>query len=419
MRAAVSRGFLLVFPVWAGACLLGALPYFLSGAIPHFTDAVFESVSGFTATGASVLGDIGALPKPLLFWRAMTHWLGGMGILALTAALLPLLGAGGFQLFRAEAPGPEADRITPRVTGTVRLIWLLYIALTAIQTLLLRFFGMDWFDAAVHAFSVMATGGFSSRNGGIAYYRSPAVEWVCAVFMILAAFNFTLMIRFLRGKFTEVWRSSEAKAYAAIILIATAIITAAILPHSASAEEALRMAVFNTASILTTTGLFNTDYAVWPPLAQGALFFLMFIGGCTGSAAGGIKVLRHVILWKQTGNEIRKIIYPRGVFSIQINKSSGKKDLVYGAAGFVFLYFLALFCCAFLVSSAGEDVFTSINTALLILGNIGLAFGKVGPFASFPEYPAYVKWGLSFAMLLGRLELWTVLVFFTGSFWRK
>jgi trk system potassium uptake protein TrkH len=415
MKITVSRGFQFVFLAWVLACLLGALPYYLSGYVPNFTDAVFESVSGFTTTGASVLKDIEALPKPLLFWRAMTHWLGGMGIVALTVAMIPLLGAGGFQLFAAEAPGPDVDRIVPRITGTARILWFIYIVLTAVLILLLMMFGMDWFDAALHSFSIMATGGFSPRNNSIAYYQSPAIEWVCAVFMILAAFNFSLIMQILRGKFTEVWRNSEARAYAAVILIAAAIITAAILPQSASVEEALRMAVFNTGSILSTTGVFNTDYNIWPPLAQGVLFFLMFIGGCSGSSAGGIKVIRHVILWKQTGNEIKKIIYPKGVFSIRLNNSSGKKEIVHGTAGFVFLYFLVLFCCAFLVSSTGEDVFTSLNISLLSLGNIGIAFGKAGPFASFPEYPAYVKAGLSFAMLLGRLELWTVLTLFARN----
>jgi trk system potassium uptake protein TrkH len=419
MKITVSRGFLLVFLAWIAACLLGALPYFLSGYIPDFTDAVFESVSGFTTTGATVLTDIEILPKPLLFWRAMTHWLGGMGIVVLTVALLPLLGAGGFKLVKAEAPGPEVDKIAPRITGTARILWILYIAFTAAQTLLLILFGMNWFDAVVHAFSTMATGGFSSRNSSIAYYQSPGIEWICAGFMLIAGFNFTLIFQLLRGRARDVWRNSEARAYCGVILTAVLIITFSILPQSSSVEEALRFAVFHTGSILTTTGLFSTDYAAWPSLAQGVLFFAMFIGGCTGSTAGGIKVLRHVILWKQTGNEIKKIVYPKGVFTIQLNGSSGKKDMVYGVTGFVFLYFLLLVFCAFLVSSAGQDVFTSVNTSLLILGNIGLGLGKLGPFLSFPAFPAYVKWGLSFAMLLGRLELWTVLVFFTRDFWRK
>jgi trk system potassium uptake protein TrkH len=427
MKITASRGFLLVFLAWVFACLLGSLPYFLSGYIPDFTDAVFESVSGFTTTGATVLKDIEILPRPLIFWRALTHWLGGMGIVVLTVALFPFLGAEGFRLFKAEAPGPDVDKLAPRITGTARILWFIYLALTAAQTLLLILSGMSGFDAVTHAFSTMATGGFSSRNSSIAYYRSPAAEWICAVFMILAGFNFTLTFQLLRGKFREAWRNSEARAYGGIILIAVLIITVSILPQSRSAEEALRSAVFHTASILSTTGFFSADYNAWPPLAQGALFFAMFIGGCAGSTAGGIKVIRHVILWKQTGNEVKKIVHPKGVFAIRLNGSAGRKDMVYGVTGFVFLYFLLLIISAFLVSSAGEDVFTSINTALLVLGNIGLGLGKTGPFLPFPEFPAYVKWGLSFVMLLGRLELWTVLVFFyqyryqhrIGNFWRR
>ncbi|MDR2246973.1 MAG: TrkH family potassium uptake protein [Treponema sp.] len=419
MKITVERGFLLVFLVWVFAGLLGALPYFLSGYIPDFTDAVFESVSGFTTTGASILKDIERLPKPLLFWRALTHWLGGMGIVVLTVALLPFFGAGGFRLLQAEAPGPQVDKIVPRITGTARILWSLYIALTAGQTLLLFLFGMNWFDALIHAFSTMATGGFSSRNNSIAAYQSPAVEWICAVFMLLAGFNFTLILQLPRGRFRDLWRNSEARAYLAIVLIAVVVIALSLLPQTSSAEEALRFAFFHTGSILTSTGFFCADYNAWPPLAQGVLFFAMFIGGCTGSTAGGVKVVRHVILWKQMGNEIKHIVHPKGVFTLRLNGGSGKKDMVYGVTGFVFLYFLILILCAFLVSSAGEDVFTSINTSLLILGNIGLGLGKLGPFSPFPEFPGYVKWGLSLVMLLGRLELWTVLMFVTKIVRRK
>jgi trk system potassium uptake protein TrkH len=415
----VKRGFLTVFLAWAGACLLGALPYYCSGYIPAFTDAVFESVSGFTTTGATVLPDIEVLPRWLLFWRALTHWLGGMGIVALTVALVPLLGAGGFQLVKAETTGPDKEKITPRITLTARLLWLLYIVLTALQALLLICFGMDWFDAVTHAFSTMATGGFSSRNNSIAYYNSAAIEWVCVVFMVLAGFNFSLIWQVLRGKGRDLLRSSEARAYGMVLLVSAVIVTVVILPQSESLEAALRKALFNIATILSTTGLFNEDYARWPALAQGVLFFLMFLGGCSGSTSGGIKIIRYVILAKQAGNEIKKIVYPRGVFNIRLDSRSGKKDVVYGVAGFVFLYFLLLFLTALLVSSAGADIFTSLNTALLCQGNIGLGLGKLGPFTSFPGFPGYVKWGLSFVMITGRLELWTVMVLFTRDFWRK
>jgi trk system potassium uptake protein TrkH len=414
-----SRNLLLVFAAWVVVCVLGALPYYCTGHIPDFTNAVFESVSGFTTTGATILPDVEALPRPLQLWRALTHWLGGMGIVVLTVALLPFLGAGGFQLVKAETTGPDKEKIAPRITLTARILWLQYIGLTAAQALLLFCFGMDWFDAIFHACSTMATGGFSSRNDSLAYYHSPALEWVCVVFMMLAGFNFALTWAALRGKFRDILRSSEARAYAAVMLIAGLTVTFCILPGSPSFEAALRRAFFSTTSIFTTTGLFNADFAAWPALAHGVLFFLMFIGGCSGSTSGGIKVVRYVILAKQTANEMKKIVYPRGVFNIRLDGKSGKKEVVYGVAGFVFLYFLLVFITALLISSAGEDIFTSLNTALLCLGNIGLGLGKVGAFTSFPDFPRYVKWGLCFTMIAGRLELWTVTVFFTRDFWRR
>ncbi|MDR1319297.1 MAG: TrkH family potassium uptake protein [Treponema sp.] len=413
------KAFLFVFFAWVLVCLLGALPYFFTGYIPNFTDAVFESVSGFTTTGTTVVDSVEAFPKALIFWRAMTHWLGGMGIVVLTVALFPFIGAGAFHLFKAETPGPKVDKITPRLTDTGRILWMLYIILTAAQAVLLVIFGMDWFDAVVHSFSTMATGGFSSRNESIAYYRSPGIEWVCTVFMLLAGCNFTLIYQALRGKPRDALRSSELRTYGAIILVSAILITVSILPQSPSLETALRQAFFSIASILTTTGFFNADYSFWPSQARGVIFFLMFLGGCSGSTAGGVKVIRHFILWKQAGNEMKRIIYPRGVFSIQIDGKPGGKEVVYGVAGFVFLYFVTLFAAALLVSSAEEDIFLSLNISLSALGNIGLGLGKIGPFNAFPAYPAYVKWGLCFAMILGRLELQTVLVIFTRDFWRR
>ncbi|MDR2258921.1 MAG: TrkH family potassium uptake protein [Treponema sp.] len=424
VRFSTADGFLLVFLAWVFSCLLGAAPYYLSGHIPSVTGAVFESVSGFTTTGATVIADVEALPRSLLFWRAMTHWLGGMGIVVLTVALLPLLGAGGFQLnatqlFQAETPGPESDKIVPRITGTAKMLWACYLTLTVFQILLLAAGGMGWFDAAIHAFSTMATGGFSSRNASIAAYNSPWIDWVCTVFMFLAGLNFTLFFQLLRGKYRNILANSEARAYVGIILVSVIIVAAAILPQSPSPGTAIRQASFQTVSILTSTGLVTADHNLWPPLAQGVLFFLMFIGGCSGSTSGGVKVIRYVVLVKQAGNEMKKIIYPKGVFNIQLNGRSGKKEVVYGVAGFVFLYFVCLFAAALLVSSAGLDIFTSLNAALLCLGNIGLGLGTLGPFSEVSAFPAYVQWGLSFIMILGRLELWTVMVFFTRDYWRR
>ncbi|MDR2176584.1 MAG: TrkH family potassium uptake protein [Treponema sp.] len=419
IRFSASDGFLLVFFAWILIGLLGAVPYYLSGRIPRWADAVFESVSGFTTTGATVIADVESLPRSLLFWRAMTHWLGGMGIVVLTVALLPLLGIGGFQLIKAETPGPEKEKITPKITETAKLLWFLYLILTALDALLLRIGGMDWFDAAAHAFSTVATGGFSTRNDGIAAYHSPWIEGVCTVFMLLAGFNFALLYRLFRGKFRDILTNSEAKAYGGIILVSAGIIALALIPGGAFPGEALGKAFFHTASILTTTGFAAADHNLWPPAAQGVLFFLMFIGGCSGSTAGGIKVVRMVVLGKQAGNEMKRFLYPKGVFTIRLNKKVGRKDVVYGVAAFVFLYLFLVLITTLIVSTAGGDMFSSLNTALITLGNIGLGLGAVGPGAVFQGFPDYVKWVLSLVMIAGRLELWTAFVFFSRDYWRQ
>jgi trk system potassium uptake protein TrkH len=419
-----ADGFLLVFLAWALTCLIGALPYYLSGRLPRFSDAVFESVSGFSTTGVTVISDVESLPRSLLLWRGMTHWLGGMGIVLLSVALLPLLGLGGFQLVKAETPGPEKDRIVPKITAAAKILWTIYLALTALQTLLLRLGGMGWFDAVFHAFSTMATGGFSSRNDGIGFYHSSWIEWVCTVFMLLAGFNFSLLYRLLRGKYRDVFYNSEARAYGAVILISALIVTCSLVspggpPGSGlPVPDALRRAFFHTASIISSTGLAIDNHNLWPSLARAALFLLFLTGGCSGSTSGGIKVIRHVVLWKQMGNEMKRLLYPKGVFSIQLNNRAGRKDVVYGVAAFVFVYALIAAAAALLVSTAGVDLFSSLTAALITLGNIGLGLGSFGPGAVFYDLPGYVKWGLSLVMIAGRLELWTVLAFLSPAYWR-
>jgi trk system potassium uptake protein TrkH len=418
-RLSVSQGLLLVCAAWVLSCLLGALPFLLSGVLPRMADAVFESASGFTTTGATVFTDVEVLPRSLLFWRAMTHWLGGMGMVVLTAALVPILGVGGFQLntsFQAESPGPEGGKITPRITSNAKILWYIYLALTCIQTLLLRLGGMDWFDAVTHAFSTMATGGFSTRNAGIAAWQSPFIEWVCIVFMFLGGSNFSLIFSLLCGKGKEILRNSEARAYFRIIAAAV-ILCVAVLAPVTGPGKGIRLGFFQSLSILTTTGFTAADQRLWPPLAQVCLFFLMFIGGCSGSTAGGIKVIRHVILFKQAGNEVKRLLYPRGVFSISLNKREGRKDIVYGTAGFVFLYALLVLAATLLICGTGLDLFSSLNMGLLTAGNIGLGFVD-NMEETLRNLPAYAKWGLSFVMIAGRLELWTVFVLFTREFRR-
>ncbi|MDR2629361.1 MAG: TrkH family potassium uptake protein [Spirochaetaceae bacterium] len=418
IRFSASDGFLLLFLAWILICLFGAVPYYLSGRIPRWVDAVFESVSGFTTTGATVIADVEALPRSLLFWRAMTSWLGGMGIVVLTAALFPLLGIGGFRLLKGESSGYEKEKITPRITEAAKMLWFLYLILTALEVLLLCLGGMDWFDAAAHAFSTIATGGFSTRNNSIAAYHSPWIEGVCTVFMFLAGCNLVLLYRLFRGRYRDLLNNSELKAYGGIILVSAGIITLSLLPEAVSLTEAVRKAFFHTVSIVTTTGFAAADYKRWPPAAQGILFFLMFVGGCSGSIAGGIKVVRLLVLAKQTGNEMKRLLYPKGVFTIQLNKKTGRKDAVYGVAGFVFLYLFLVLITTLVVSTAGVDLFSSLNTALLTLGNIGRGL-KGPPSGVFSDFPGYIKWALSLVMITGRLELWIAFVFFSRDYWRQ
>jgi trk system potassium uptake protein TrkH len=414
-------GLVLVFVAWVFTCLVGAVPYYISGYILRFSDAVFESVSGFTTTGASVIIDVEALPRSLLFWRAMTHWLGGMGIVVLTVALFPLLGIEGFLLVKAETSGPESNKILPKITSTAKILWLIYTLLTVLQSLLLCLGGMNWFDAVIHAFSTVATGGFSSRNGGLATYPSPWIHWVCIIFMILAGFNFTLFYRLLQGKYRDMLSNTEAKVYGGIILVSTGLIILSMFSSDnslggSSFEQSLRYALFQGVSIVTSTGLSITDHSRWPPLAQGVLFCLMFIGACSGSTSGGIKVIRHVVLFKQMVNELRRLIYPQGVFLITFNHKAGPHEVAHGVAGFVFCYMVLVLLTTLWVSSSGMDLFPALNMSLMILGNIGLSIGDESGATSLYGLPAYIKWFLSFMMITGRLELWTVLGCFSRDY---
>jgi trk system potassium uptake protein TrkH len=413
----MKKQLLLVFFTLLAVSVLGALPFYFSGYISNFTNAVFESVSGFTTTGATILKDIEALPNVLLFWRALTQWLGGMGIL--------LLVSGSFRLQKKEI---------------IRILLSFYAVLTALQFILLVIFGMNWFDALTHSMSTISTGGFSIRNSGIAYYNNAAAEWICVFFMFLSGINFFLIWRLLFRKSDDIIRNTETKVYTGIILIAAAIVTASLFlqssPNTLSIDKALpfdealfhnkalffnkaisfptaiRQAFFHVTSTISTCGFFNLDYDFWPSAAQGVIFFLLLTGGCSGSAAGGIKVIRHAVLSKQTANEMKRFIYPRGIFDIPLDGKSGNKKTVQASAGFIFLYFLILFLTAMMVSISGTDIFDSFKTALVCLGNAGLGLPAA-------DFPAYVKWGLCLVMIMGRLELWALLIIFSGVFNRK
>lgn len=414
----IRGGFMFVSLAWITASASGALPFFLSGEIPSYTDAFFETMSGFTTTGASILTNIEGLSYSLLFWRSLTHWLGGMGIVVLTVALFPLLGIGGFQLLKAEAPGPSVDKITPRITETAKILWIIYLSLTVAETALLMLGGMNLFDSLTHTFGTLATGGFSPKNSSVGFYSSGYIHVIITIFMYLAGVNFIMYFRLIRGDTRSIIKNTEFRVYTGIFIVASLLI--ALDLHGSvysSFSESLRYAGFQAASILTTTGYATADFAAWPAMSKITLFTLMFIGGSAGSTGGGMKVVRVVTIIKQGFNEMKYLIYPRGVFRIHLNGRVVKKDTVYVISGMVSLYIFLLMIVTFVVATAGNTILTSFTTALVTLGNIGPGFGMVGPAENYAFFPDYVKWFLSFIMMVGRLEIYTVLVLFTPIFW--
>ncbi len=413
-------GFLIVSASWTLFALIGALPFVISGFIPSYTDAFFETMSGFTTTGASILDDIEALPHGLLFWRSLTHWLGGMGIILLSLAILPLLGVGGMQLFKAEVPGPTADKLSPRIKSTAKLLWGVYALISLAETLLLKVAGMSWFDAVCHTFGTMATGGFSTKNASIGQYNSIVVDGIIIVFMLLAGTNFALHYRALKGKPLVYFKDREALFFAGIIAVAALLIGADVWRITGQhVARTLQHTLFQVVSILTTTGYVTADYEKWSRLSQVVLYFLMFFGGCAGSTGGGIKIIRTLILFKLGINEIRRLIHPQAVFAIRVGNRVIPREIAANIGGFFLLHIgLTVFGSLFM-SSLGLDFETAFGSVAANINNIGPGLGAVGPTDHYAHVPVVGKWFLCFLMLAGRLEIFTVLVLLTVSFWKK
>ncbi|MBQ9430854.1 MAG: TrkH family potassium uptake protein [Kiritimatiellae bacterium] len=412
---AVKNAFSVVGGIWIVICLYGAIPLYFSGAFPSFTDAVFESVSGFTTTGASVLSDVESLPRSVNLWRCMSHWLGGMGVITLAVALIPLLGVGGFRLIKAEATGPDKGKFTARIATTAKILWSVYLGMTVIQSAILWYLGMDAVDAVCHAFSTLGTGGFSTRNASVGGFGIPAAEWVCTLFMLLASINFVLYCRLLTGRLSDVFHDSELRAFIVIVLVAVISITGIEFFHgTAGFAKTVRDVCFQVSSIISTTGFMTYDYTQWLPSGQTILLALFCIGGCSGSTAGGIKVIRWTVLAKQCHNEIRRLMHPHAVFSLRVNGIPGREGYVPIIASFMFVYFLLVFATVVAGTLAGLDVFTSVTAALSMVGNIGPAFGTLNPTSNYGFLPPLLKWWYCFAMLAGRLEIYTLLLLATG-----
>jgi trk system potassium uptake protein TrkH len=415
-----KEGFFVVTLGWILISALGSLPYLLSGYIPNVTDAFFETMSGFTTTGASIVDNIEAFPKGLLFWRALTQWLGGMGIIVLALSFLPSAGMGGMQLFTAESPGVSLDKISPRIYQTARRLWIVYILLTLFETILLIFGGMSWFDGLCHSFTTMATGGFSTKQASIAYWDSPYIQYVITAFMILAGTNFSLLFVAFTGKPRRLFRDEEFKDYILFISGFTAVIVAGLLfTTETGIEQTFRHAVFTVVSIITTTGFVTADYLLWVPVLTILVFAIFFFGGSTGSTGGGIKIMRIVILLKNSYYELRRMIHPHAVIPVRFNKYCVESKIVNNILAFFMFYVSIFFISSILLMIFVPDMATSMGAVASCLGNIGPGLGTVGPVFTYSQVPEVGKWFLSFLMMLGRLELFTVLVIFTPSFWKE
>ncbi|MCB4808681.1 TrkH family potassium uptake protein [Tamlana sp. 62-3] len=427
------EGYIVVTFGWIIMSLSGAIPYVITGSIPNFSNAFFETMSGYTTTGASILNDIEAVPKGVLFWRSLTHWIGGMGIIVLAIAILPLLGIGGMQLFAAEAPGPSADKLHPRITDTAKRLWLIYFGYTAAETLFLSLAGMSFFDAINHALCTLSTGGFSTKNASVAYWNDqPIIQYIIILFMFLAGTNFVLSYFAFKGKVQKAIRDEEFKLYSKFVLIFTVIasiiiyfnadLTESSINHPmvwGKAESVFRHALFQVLSVITTTGFVSADYTLWTPFLVVFFFGIMFLGGSAGSTSGGVKVVRHLILIKNGFLEFKRALHPNAIIPVRYNKKAIEGGIVFNILGFFILYMLSFIIGALVFSMFGIDYKSAIGLAASTLGNVGPALGDFGPVNNYAALPDLAQWWASFLMLIGRLELFTVLILLTPFFWRN
>lgn len=428
-----KEGYLIVSLGWLFMVLSGMLPYVLSGEIKGIENSFFETMSGYTTTGASILNDIESLPEGILLWRSFTHWIGGMGIIVLAVAILPFLGIGGMQLFAAESPGPSADKVKPKIADTAKRLWFIYFGYTLSETILLKVAGMNWFDATNHALSTLSTGGFSTKNASLAYWNeSPLIQYIVIFFMFLAGTNFVVSYYAFKGKISNVLHNEEFKWFFFLIIGFTAITSLSIYFFAdtsmasinypmvlGEAESAFRHGIFQVLAIITTTGFVTADYTLWTPLITMLFFGLFFLGGSAGSTAGGVKVVRHLIMIKNGFQEFRRILHPNAILPVRYKGTSVDQKIVYNILGFFILYSLSFIIGAVVFAGTGLDFESSLGASASSLGNIGPAFGSLSPVDNYASLTVFGKYWSSFLMLIGRLELFTVLILFTPYFWKN
>lgn len=415
-----KEGFLTVGLAWIVISFFGALPFVFSGAIPSLVDAFFETSSGFTTTGASILTEIQSLPKGILFWRSFTHWVGGMGFLIFILALMPTFSGNTIHLLKAESPGPTPGKIVPKIKQTAKILYAIYFVLTLIETIFLKSAGLSWYDSIIHALGTAGTGGFSNMNASVAAFNNPAVEWIITIFMLLFGVNFVLYFQLIRGNVKAFFKSEELKWYLIAVFASIIIIAVNIIPFNhGDVTKSIRDSAFQVSSIVTTTGYATVNFNLWPTLSKVILIMLMFMGAMAGSTGGGIKTIRIVIIFKAIRREIDKILHPRRVKSVKIDGNVVEEETISGVFLFIFAYIIISLIAIFIVSFDNFDVTTTVTSVIATLSNIGPGLEMVGPAGNFSVFSDLSKLVLSFCMLAGRLEIYPMLILFSPSLWKK
>lgn len=411
-----KEGLAIVALGWILCSLFGSLPFIISGSIPSWIDSFFETVSGLTTTGATLIDNVEILPKGILFWRSFTHWIGGMGILVFTVALLPTIGVGGFQIFKAESPGPTAERIVPRIKNTAKILYITYISITVLEIVFLRIGGMSLYESTVHTFATVGTGGFSTKNSSIGAFNSTYIHIIISIFMLLSGVSFSLYYALFNRKWKDIFKNEELKLYLGIVLSSVTLIALNInskIYHNIGLS--FRDSLFQVSSIITTTGYSTVNFDEWPTFSKSILFLLMFVGGCAGSTSGGIKNIRLLVLAKLVRREFRKIFHPRAVVPIKNRERAIPNDVVASISSFFILYIAIFALGTILISLEGINFESAASATASMLGNVGPGFGFVGPTCTYSNFSALSKLFLSLLMLLGRLELFTIMALFVPT----
>ena len=423
-RMGEREGYLIVAMVWVVFSTFGLLPYYLSGQVPSFTDAWFESMSGFTTTGATIIPDLELITHGLLFWRSLTQWIGGMGIIVLSIAILPIFGLNGMQLYAAEVSGLTYEKVSPRIADTAKMMWSIYLLLTITEVAALWLCGMDVFDAVCHSFSTIATGGFSTHNNSLEYYDSAAIHYTVTFFMFISGINFVLLIYLLRGKARNFFQDEELRWYSVAVLVFAMMLTVGLYIArpgwtGLQMERAFRDSIFTVISSMTSTGYTISDYMYWPVVAWVVIFFLMLTGACAGSTAGGIKWVRLAIILKNGVAEFQRRIHPNAIIPVKLNEKNVPQQTINNIMAFLIFYIFIIVITVVIFSATGVNFDESIGAAVSAIGNVGISIGQFGPAGTYAEFPTVAKWVMSFVMLVGRLEIFTVLLLFTRALWRK